>query len=441
MRLRTLILLLLLIAVAPLRATAQDGKVVDEIVALVDDDILLRSDVNGLIFNILRQRNIPYQQGMFREALDNLINQKVLAAHARRDTNLTIADDEADKLLDDRLDQMSAQAGGQAALEDAYGKSMLEIKRDLRDDFLDQMYAERLQQQKLAKIRITPDEVRDWFSSIPSDSLPEVPATVRMAHIVKFASPTDDARADARYILTQIRDSILAGGSFEELAKAFSNDPGSASNGGRYAGTRISVFVPEFAAVASRIPIGEVSEIFETEYGLHILKVTDRRGDVVDLNQILIAFDRDKFDATEAIRELTQLRDSVVNNGASFARLARDNSAEESTAADGGRVSDPRSGERNIVVDGLGPLWRSTILQLDTGEISEPAEVRLLDGRAAYHIVLLQARTPAHTVSLDTDYELISNYALREKQARVLDEWINELRKDVFIEIRDASPS
>ena len=104
-------------------------------------------------------------------------------------------------------------------------------------------------------------------------------------------------------------------------------------------------------------------------------------------------------------------------------------------------MSDPRSGERNIVVDGLGPLWRSTILQLDTGEISEPAEVRLLDGRAAYHIVLLQARTPAHTVSLDTDYELISNYALREKQARVLDEWINELRKDVFIEIRDASSS
>ncbi|NNE35136.1 MAG: peptidylprolyl isomerase, partial [Rhodothermales bacterium] len=345
---------------------AQQEKVVDEIVAIVDDDILLRSDVNGLIFNLLQQQNIPFEEGMFEEALQNLVSQKVLAAHARRDTNLAIPDEEADLLLQQRIDDMARQVGGQAQLEQAYGKTMLELKRDLRNDFEDQLYAERFQQTKLAKIRITPAEVEDWFAQIPSDSLPEVPEAVRMSHIVKFAEPTEAAREDARFILTTIRDSIVTGGGeFEALARAFSNDPGSAENGGRYAGTRISVFVPQFAAVASRIPIGEVSDIFETEFGLHILRVNDRRGDVVDLNQILVAFDIDKFDATNALEELALLRDSVITHEASFAKLAREHSAEESTAADGGRVSDPRTGEKNLMLEGLGPLWRSSLIPLD----------------------------------------------------------------------------
>lgn len=430
-------LFLLLFAFTARSTTAQESKVIDEIVALVDDDILLRSDVNGLIFNLLQQQNVPFQEGMFDEALDNLIGQKVLATHARRDTNLIIPPEEADQLLQQRIDQMASSVGGQAQLEKAYGKTVLELKRDLRDDFLDQLYAERFQQTKLSKIRITPNEVRDWFAQIPTDSLPEVPEAVRVSHIVKFAKPTEAAREDALFIMNTIRDSIVTkGGEFEDLARAFSNDPGSAENGGRYAGVRISIFVPEFAAVASRIPIGEVSDIFETQYGLHILRVSSRRGDVVDLNQILVEFDRDKFDPTDAIEQLNILRDSVLVNGASFAKLAREHSDETVSAADGGRVSDPRSGNRSLSVEALGPLWRSTLLTLEPGDISEPSEVKLDDGRTAYHIVKLQDRTPAHTVGLDTDYELISGFALREKQARVLDDWLTELKKDVFIELK-----
>lgn len=430
--------LVALLALLPSQSLAQEQKVVDEIVALVDKDIVLRSDVNGLIFNLLQQRNLQYQEGMFDEALDNLISQKVLATQAKRDTNFTIAPEEADLLLQQRIDQLSSQMGGQAQLEKAYGKSVLEIRRDLRDDFLDQVYAERFQQAKIGKIRISPTEVQEWFARIPADSLPLVPEAVRISHIVKFPKPTQEARDDARFILSTIRDSIVTkGGSFEDLARAFSNDPGSASNGGRYAGTRISIFVPEFAAVASRIPINEVSDIFETQYGLHILKVTDRKGDIVDLNQILIEFDRDKFDPSEAIEELSVLRDSVLTKGAKFSLLARQHSAEETTAADGGRVSDPRTGDRLLMTEGLGPLWRSTILPLEPGDISEPTEVKLLDNRPAYHIVLLHERIPAHTVSLATDYALISNYALQEKQQIEFEKWLNELRKDVYIQIRN----
>jgi len=133
---------------------------------------------------------------------------------------------------------------------------------------------------------------------------------------------------------------------------------------------------------------------------------------------------------------LTTLRDSVLNMGASFHVLARDHSEEESSASRGGRVMDPTTGERNLYLNNLGGSWQTTILQLDEGEISEPSEVQLLDNSMAYHIVLLEKRLPEHIVNLETDYELIEGLALREKQGKIMEKWMNELKKDVYIDMR-----
>src|SRR5690606_19704746 len=137
----------------------------------------------------------------------------------------------------------------------------------------DQVLAERFQGRKLQSIRITPSEVEAWFNQIPADSLPTVPTIVRLAHIVRYPDVTEAARESAHAILSTIRDSLVAGSSFEEFARRYSDDPGSAENGGRYQNVRLGVFVPEFSAVAARLPIGELSEIFETRFGLHILRV------------------------------------------------------------------------------------------------------------------------------------------------------------------------
>ena len=440
MRVRLVLVLILGVVSFSRSGTAQ--PVIDEIVALVDDNILLRSDVNGFVYNIMQQQGVPFSAGLWFDALDNMINQKVLATHAKRDTTLAISDEEITFMLDERVNQMALELGGQARLEDLYGKSAAQIKADLREDFEDQMLAERFQGRKLQSIRITPSEVATWFEQIPTDSLPTVPATVRLAHIVRFPEVTDGARESARAILSTIRDSIVTGSSFEEYAQRYSDDPGSADNGGRYQNVRIGVFVPEFSAVASRSAIGETSEIFESRFGLHILRVNERRGDILDLNQILIEFDRDQFDPSEALSLLSTLRDSVLTHGRPFAVMAKEYSEEPSSAASSGRVVDPRTGDRSLVIDALGPTWKLNIADLDPGDISEPAEVLLLDGRRAYHIVLLQERSDAHPIDFDTDYELISAGALREKQAREMSAWFAKLREDVFVELRATrSPS
>ncbi len=434
-RLSLVAVLMALVFASPGRA--QDTRVLDEIVAVVDDQIILRSDVDGFVAGLVRQQDIPYSKELWNDALNQMINEKVLTIHAKRDTTIQVTDAQVEQSLDQRIQQMIAQLGSQQRLEDLYGKSIIEIKADLREEFRDQMLAEQFRGRKLREIKITPSEVREWFNRFPADSLPVFPEVVRLAHIVRFPDVTDEAREEAREIITAIRDSIVVGGaSFEEMAQLFSDDPGSAANGGRYESMRLKEVVPEFAAVAARAPVGQISQVFETQFGLHILRVNKRLGDVIDYNHILIAFDESKSDPTEAIAYLSAVRDSILTHDMPFGLMARRHSQEEASKLRGGRVLDPQSGERDLILEALGPDWRATIRTLEVGQISEPAPVELLNGRKAYHIVKLEKHTPAHRVNIETDYEIIQQYALREKQNRVLGEWIDRLRKDVYIDIR-----
>jgi len=238
-------------------------------------------------------------------------------------------------------------------------------------------------------------------------------------------------------IISAIRDSVIAGrNTIEEMARAFSEDPGSADNGGLYEGTRLAELVPEFAAVASRIPLDTFSQIFETRFGLHFLRVNARRGDVIDYNHILIGFDDRKTDPTQAIEKLTAYRDSILTGKATFESVAREHSEEDLSSIRGGRVVDPSSGERNLYLENLGPLWQQTLSTMEVGEVSPPSQVALLDGKRAFHTVRLDKRVASHRVDIETDYDLVEQLALRDKQSMIMSKWLNTLRSDVFVDLR-----
>ncbi|MDA0874653.1 MAG: peptidylprolyl isomerase [Bacteroidetes bacterium] len=436
-----LFLMLLATLVSSARpAWAQDERVLDEIVAVIGDDIILQSDVDGMVLGVMNQQQMAWSQDLWDEALRQLINEKVLVIHAKRDTNIVVTDQQVDQMLDAQIDQIQRQVGGQARLEELYGKSLLEVKAELREEYRDRLLADELRRTKISSIKATPTDVRAWFDLIPSDSLPTVPDLVRVSHIVRLPVVTQEARDEAMEIITAIRDSVAAGAAtIEEMAELFSDDPGSAPNGGLYEDMGLDEVVPEFAAVASRSPIGVFSRVFETQFGLHFLRVNARRGDRIDYNHILISFDDRKVDDQPAISRLQVLRDSIVTSGASFEALAREESEEEMSKAQGGRVTDPNSGERNLYLEVLGGLWQRTLAPLEEGGISEPSEVQLLDGRRGWHIVRLDKRIPEHRVDINTDYELIEQRALQDKQARVMEQWLDELRTSVYIDLRGAA--
>ncbi len=418
-------------------AHAQQAQVVDRIAAVVGDDIILKSEVDQMVRRRAQQQNTSYSDDLWMESLQSLVDQKLLSEKARRDTTLEISDQQVSNQLDRQIQRLQERAGGREQLEQIYGKSILEIKETFRPDLRDQLLAQRLRQRRMQNINITPSEVRQWFERIPADSLPDIPPTVRLSHIVRFPKPTREARQDARNTITSLRDSIVnEGASFEAIAREFSDHP-TAPSGGRLSGVTLNDLVPEFAAVASRIPVGTVSQVFynESQNGFHILRVNSRSGDTVNLNHILIRVGGTDAEAAKA--RLRAVRDTLLNDDTvTFERMARRHSEEDRSAQNGGRVTDPQSGTRDLVLDRLNPSWRQTIEQLEVGEISEPTSVQLLNGEDAFHIVRLDRRTPAHRANLDMDYERIRQLALQEKQNRKMQEWIDQLRDEVYVDIR-----
>lgn len=341
--------------------------------------------------------------------------------------------------LDRQIERMAERAGGEEELENAYGKSILEIKETFRSDFESQLLAQQLQQRRMQNVDITPSEVRQWFEKIPSDSLPELPRTVRLSQIVQYPQPTEEARQEAEQLISTVRDSIVNGGaSFEDMARQFSDDDGTASSGGQLGSVTLDQLVPEFSAVASRTPEGEVSQVFynENQEGYHILRVNSKSGTTVDLNHILIEVSSDGTNEEEVKSFLSSVRDSILHHDASFEVMARRHSEEERSAENGGRVTDPESGIRDLELDALNSSWRRTIDELEEGEISEPRKVELLNGDDAYHIVRLDRRTPAHRANLEMDYDRIRRLALQDKQNRKMQEWIKELRDEIYVDIR-----
>jgi len=431
------LLVILLASVAGPDAHAQQAQVIDRIAAVVGDDIILKSEVDQLVRRRSQQQNTSYSDDLWMESLQSLVDQKLLAEKARRDTTLEISDQQVSNQLDRQIQRWQQRAGGREQLEQIYGKSILEIKETFRPDLRGQLLAQRLRQRRMQDISITPSEVRQWFERIPTDSLPDIPPTVRLSHIVRFPKPTQEARQEARNTITSIRDSIVNNGaSFEAMAREFSDHP-TASSGGQLSGITLNDLVPEFAAVASRTPIGTVSQVFynESQNGFHILRVNSKSGDTVNLNHILIRVGGTDAEAAKA--RLRAVRDTLLNDEeVTFERMARRHSEEDRSAQNGGRVTDPQSGTRDLVLERLNPSWRQTIEQLEVGEISQPTSVQLLNGEDAYHIIRLDRRTPAHRANLDMDYERIRQLALQEKQDRKMQEWIDQLRDEVYVDIR-----
>ena len=419
-------------------AHAQNAQMVDRIAAVVGDNIILKSEVDQLVRRQTQQQNVSYSHDLWMNALQQLVDQKLLAEEARRDTTITVTDQQLNQQLNRRIQQYKQRVGGEEQLEEAYGMSILEIKEQFREDLRGQILAQKLRRKRMQNIDITPSEVRQWFEEIPQDSLPRVPKTVRLSHVVRYPKPSQEARQEAKSLITSIRDSIVNGGaSFEAMARQFSAPGAAGTPSGALNNVNLDDLVPEFAAVASRTPVGKVSQAFynDQQSGYHIVRINAKDGSTVDLNHILIKPDAPSGE--RAKEYLSAVRDTLINNpDVPFELMARRHSEDERTAENGGRVTDPQSGTRDLVLSALGPSWKQTLQNLNPGDISQPAKVQLLNGEEAYHIVLLQRRVPAHRVNLDQDYERIRQFALRDKRSRKMREWSNTLRDKIYVDIR-----
>jgi peptidyl-prolyl cis-trans isomerase SurA len=336
------------------------------------------------------------------------------------------------------------QVGSESALEQQLGKSIVQLRAELREDYRTEMIVGQYRQQRIQNVNITRPEVREYFNKIPSDSLPTIPERVAVSQIVATPAPLENAREEALTLARELRDSLLNHDkTIEELARRHSDGP-SASNGGRLGMIPLNDLVAEYSAAAAALEPGEISEVVETSFGFHVIRLNERQGDQIDTNHILISMDDENYDDQAAINELEQYRDSVLNKGGSFADIAREHSEDPNTAPQGGRILNPRTGQRLIPLGQLDPaLYRIVLLLEEEGDISEPKEFNIgSEGNStrAYRIVRLDQRVPEHVANLEQDYERIESIALQEKQLDVIQNWLKELKQEVYIEYKIQVP-
>lgn len=428
-----LLLVGMLIMHAPASAQDTKGFVVDEVIAKVDNYIILKSEVDRMYQDYLTNGNPP-SQGARCEILALITRNKLMLAKAEIDS-VVVLDADVDQNTQRRMDIILAQSGRTPVeLEEIYGKTLEQIRSELRDQIREQMIVQKMEEEITASISVTPAEVKRFFNRIPKDSLPYFSASVEVAQIVRVAKTSAEQKAITRNQLLDIRTRVVAGENFAELARKHSDDPSVLSNNGEMGWVGRGRMVPEYEAVAFRLKPGEISMPFESPFGMHIMQLIERRGNEYNSRHILISPKPSEDDLKQASNFLDSLRTLVVNDSITFEQAAKEHSDDVATKGNGGFFSDADGGMR-LTVDELDPGVFFRIDSMEVGDISKPIVYRTEDGKDAVRILYYKSRIPPHQASLKEDYHKIQTAALNEKKNKVLAEWFVKARRDVFINI------
>ena len=428
--LRCSLLALLFLGVA---GTAQ-AQSLDKIDAIVGEDIILHSEIVAqmqyYLSNGMKDDGTMYCRVMEEKIFENLLLNK-----ARQDS-IEVTEAMVDAEVDRKVAYFRQAYGDE--LEKIYGKPEIEIKADIKEDIRDQMLSEQMRQKIVSEVAVTPREVREFFKKIPKDSLPLLPAEVELFHLAVLPQASEKSKQEARKKLEQIRKKIVdEGADFQDMARENSMDYGSAKVGGELGTFGRGRMVPEFEEVAFQADIGEISTVFESDFGFHILQVYDRVGEQVSARHILIAPRVTLDDDSAAVRKLRRLREDILAGRITFPKAAMETSADQATAPYGGAIKDPQTGENRISIDALDADFFFLVDNLKEGEISQPEEWFSPGRKRGYHMVMLKARHEPHVAGLDTDYAKLQQAALQNKQATALDQWFKRGVTNIYIDIKN----
>lgn len=412
-------------------------KTLDKIAGVVGSGIILQSDIESQYAQYLAQGNTP-NPSIKCIILQQLLTQKLLAQQAVIDS-VIVKDDEVDAEVDRRMRNMTQRAGGEERLEQFLGRSIIQYKDEIRPDIKEQKVAEKMRQKITEKVNVTPYDIKKYFNAIPKDSLITYNKEVEVGQISISPKLTAEEKKFSKDKLEDIRTRVKAGEDFGNLARLYSQDPGSAPDGGDLGFADRSTFVKEFAAMAFRLKAGEISPVFETDFGFHFLQVIERRGEQVHVRHILI-----RPELTQASLDRAKSKiDSVYtllsgNKKIDFSSAASFYSDDKETKFNGGMMLNAENVQARttyIPTDKLDPQVALVVDTMKVGEISKPSLFTAQDGKKAYKILYLKSKTDAHKANLEQDLPKIKDLAYEDKLNRSISEWFEKKRKDTYVKI------
>ena len=416
-------------------ANAQ-GEIIDEIVAVVGDNMVLRSEVEKQ-FELYR-REYTYLDDSFRcSVLDELIAGKLLLFKAQLDS-MVVEDERVEGEIDRKIRYLADQLGGQTRLEAYLGMTVLEYKAKIKEEMRQQILATDMQNKIIGEVSVSHADIVKYFEDIPEDSLPLINAEYEVGQIVITPEPSQVAVDYAREKIEKLRARVLAGEDFGNLALIYSEDPGSSFRRGELDFFGRGVMAPEFEAAAFKLANTDtISDVIKTQFGFHIIQLVERRGEQINVRHILIRPKLLTSDLERAAALLDSIKKDITAGKITFEDAAKKYSDDESTKSNGGFFTEQSTGSSLVPIE---QLDRSVIFSFDNikaGEISEPIPV--LNGSnnsvEGFKIIYLKTELKPHKANLDQDYQKIKAAATDFYEQKALTDWLNDFSKTTYIHI------
>lgn len=415
---------------------AQTKKVVaDKIIATVGDKIILKSDIDNSIHDMQRQNiDIPSNAGCL--LLQQALAMKALVLQAERDS-IPVSDEDVDADIDNKIRYYINQYGSKEILEQVAGKTVFQLKEEFRPVFREQKLAQGERDKIVGDVRITPKEVEAYYNKIPKDSLKFYESQLEVGQIVIYPKPARDVDAYVINQLNEFKKEVESGSrKFTELASLYSDDPGSKNNGGQYEINRNEKqWDPIFLSKAFSLKDGQISNVFKTRIGYHIIQMVNRRGDDATIRHILLIPQVSSIEINKAKEKLDSIRTELINGTITFGEAVQKYSEDDNSKFTGGLMAGPDQ-STFLSIDQLDKDLVLKLNNLKVGEYSQPMEFNDPSAqKKGVRIVIIKSKTEPHRENLKDDYDKVAARALEEKKNDVLEAWFNKKIPTFYVNI------
>jgi peptidyl-prolyl cis-trans isomerase SurA len=425
--------LLLTAILLTIKLTAQD-KVVDQIVAIVGGNIILKSEIERMHIEQQAQ-GVTSDGDMKCEILENFLVDKLLVAEAELDTLIEVTPSQVNQRMDQQLAMYISYIGSEKAVEDYFKKSIVEIKSEMREGIRNQLLSQQMREKIVKDVTVTPSEVRYNFRNLKDDEIPTIPTQYEYAQIT--FQPVIDVEEDNRIKsrLREIKKRIEDGSSFATMAVLYSECP-SAKDGGVIGYSGRAELDPAYAAVAFNLKDNKVSNVVRSAFGYHIIQLVDKKGDKVNTRHVLMK-PKVSVEAKEvAYNRLDSLAKMIRQNEISFEDAAQIFSYDKNTRNNSGVVINSNTMSSKFSVEELDPDVSKIITKMNVNEISVPFEsIDKETQLPVFKIIKLMKKTDSHKADLQNDYQKLAEMYLVKKKEGVFNDWISKQQSATYIRI------
>jgi peptidyl-prolyl cis-trans isomerase SurA len=418
-------------------AIAQTKRIIaDKIIGKVGDRIVLKSDVTNAIADIERQGGeLPDNPDCI--IFESELIKKALVLQAEKDS-IEVDDEEIESMIDNQIRGFVQMYGGIQALEEISGRTIYQLKDDFKVPFKERELANRMRGKILESVKISPIEVKTYWEQIPKDSLPYYESELEVGQIVVYPKANRDVESYTAKQLNDIKKQVESGARrFDQMARLYTEDPGSKNTGGQYTLNRNDKFWdPVFLNTAFKLREGQISNVVKSKFGLHIIQCVSRAGDDAVVRHILMVPPITEDEITIAVEKLDSVRAKLIAGTTTFGEAVAKYSDEEDKFSGGWILG--QDGGTLVTIDQLDKSLLPLIKDLRAGQYSQPTPFTTEQGKKGVRVLYLRTRTDPHVENITDDYNKIATRALEEKKQNVLERWFDEKIRNYFIYVDPA---